>query len=180
MSVSPSSDSEAKDPVLRAYFEKRANLVRFFAARTGSAAEAEDLAQDLYLKLAARPQAIDAQAPVAMLYRIATNLMLDTVRGARRARLRDTNWRSDNSAFVGGDEIAHDPPADEAIITRERLRQLAAAVQELPPQMRRAFRLHKLEGRSQAETAHAMGVSVKAIEKHISGAMHALARRLAR
>ena len=52
------------------------------------------------------------------------------------------------------------------------------AVADLPPQMGRAFRLHKLEGRSQAETAQAMGVSVKAVEKHIASAMKALASRL--
>ena len=37
------------DPVLAVYLERRANLVRFLAARAGSLAAAEDLAQELYL-----------------------------------------------------------------------------------------------------------------------------------
>jgi RNA polymerase sigma factor (sigma-70 family) len=71
-----------------------------------------------------------------------------------------------------------EPPADEQIIGRERIRQLAEAVAGLPPQMQRAFRLHKLEGRSQAETAEAMGVSRKMIEAHIAAAIRHLTARL--
>ncbi|MDB5452528.1 MAG: polymerase sigma-70 factor, subfamily [Caulobacteraceae bacterium] len=178
MSLSPASEHEAKDALLGAYFERRANLVRFFAARTGSMAEAEDLAQDLYLRITARKEPVEAHAPVALLYRIATNLLLDQVRGAKRSRVRDTSWRTESRPTLGADEVAPEAPADEALISRERLRQLAEAVAGLPPQMQRAFRLHKLEAWSQAETARAMGVSVKAVEKHISAAIHALSRRL--
>jgi len=45
--------------------------------------------------------------------------------------------------------------------------------------MGRAFRLHKLEGLTQAQTADAMGVSRKMVEQHIQAAMKALIRRLA-
>ena len=55
---------------------------------------------------------------------------------------------------------------------------LAQAVRELPPQMSRAFRMHKLEGMSQAATAEAMGVSVKTVEHHIQAAIKQLAQRL--
>ena len=54
------------------------------------------------------------------------------------------------------------------------------AATELPPQMQRAFRLHKLEGLSHAETAQAMGISVKSVEKHISAALRTLTARLGR
>ena len=74
---------------------------------------------------------------------------------------------------------AAEPPADEAAASAQRLRQLIAAVQGLPPQAGRAFRLHKLEGLSHAETARAMGLSVKAVEKHVSAALKALTAKLA-
>jgi len=178
MSSRPFNDAEAADPLLCAYFEKRANLIRYFAARTGSTAQAEDLAQDLYLKLASRQESGDARAPVALLYRIATNLMLDTIRGARRSEQREIGWRTESSAFLGGEEIVQDAPADEQMVHQERLRELAQAVMDLPPKMQEAFRLHKLQGRSQADTARAMGVSVKAVEKHIRNALLNLSRRL--
>ena len=74
-------------------------------------------------------------------------------------------------ATIGGEDVVGEPAADEAIIAKERARQLAEAVAALPPQMGRAFRMHKLEGKSQAETAEAMGVSRKMVEQHIAAAM---------
>lgn len=171
--------TDAPDPLLAAYLERRANLVRFLAARAGSLSVAEDLAQELYLKLAERDRAGEVGNPAALLYRMAINLMLDRARGEARAAARDTAWRQVSRSALGGVDIADEPPADEAAASAQRLRQLVAAVQQLPPQAGRAFRLHKLEGLSHAETARAMGLSVKAVEKHVSAALKALSARLA-
>lgn len=168
------------DPLLEIYLERRANLVRFFAARAGSSSLAEDLAQELYVKLATRDPTVTAENPVALIYRIALNVMLDRARGEGRTAAREAAWREVSHASFGGEDVAEEAPADEVVASRQRLRQLVDAVAELPPQMQRAFRLHKLEGRSHAETARAMGVSVKSVEKHISAALKALTARLGR
>ena len=167
------------DSLLEIYLERRANLVRFFAARTGSVSRGEDLAQELYIKLASRDlSAITVENPVALIYRVATNVMLDHARGDARTVARDAAWRRLSHVSVGGVDIAIEPAADDAAASRQRLRQLVDAVAELPPQMQRAFRLHKLEGRSHAETARVMGLSVKSVEKHISAALKSLTLRL--
>jgi RNA polymerase sigma-70 factor (ECF subfamily) len=115
---------------------------------------------------------------VPLLYRMAVNLMVDHVRSVQRSSRRNAEWRRDTHASLGGVDVAADPPADEALATKERARLLAQAVAELPPQMGRAFRLHKLEGLSQAETAERMGVSRKMVEQHIGLAIRRLAERL--
>jgi RNA polymerase sigma-70 factor (ECF subfamily) len=166
------------DPLVEIYLERRANLVRYFAARAGSPLAAEDLAQELYLKIATRDPAITAENPVALIYRMAANVMLDRARGEARAGARDAAWRRLAHTTVGSEDVAEEPAADEAAASRQRLRQLVEAVESLPPQMQRAFRLHKLEGRSHAATAQAMGISVKSVEKHISAALRALTARL--
>lgn len=176
MSLAPRDDI---DPVLAEYLRRRGNIVRFLAARAGSASAAEDLAQELYVRLAARDRTVEVGAPQALLYRMAVNLMLDRARGEARSAARDGAWRQLSRSEVGGVDIADDPPADEAAASAQRLRQLVAAVGELAPQMGRAFRLHKLEGLSHAETARAMGLSVKAVEKHVSAALKALTAKLA-
>jgi RNA polymerase sigma-70 factor (ECF subfamily) len=165
-------------PLLAAFLEKRENLVLFLAARMRSAAEAEDLVQDLYLKVAVMEPGTDVRAPAALLYRMAANLMVDHVRSAQRASRRNAEWRLDTRQTHGGVDVVSEPPADEAMVARERVRLLAQAVADLPPQMGRAFRLHKLEGRSQAEAAEAMGVSRKMIEQHVATAVRRLAERL--
>lgn len=178
MAKPPAQPAAADDPLLAIYFEKRGTLIRFLAARAGSMAAAEDLAQELYLKLAARDRTAEVGNPQAMLFRMALNLMVDRARGEVRAAARDTAWREVAGSQVGGVDVADEPAADDALASAQRLRQLIAAVADLPPQAGRAFRLHKLEGLSHAETARAMGLSVKAVEKHVSAAVRALAARL--
>lgn len=178
MAPSGSSERRASDnPLVEAYFERREALVLFLAARTRCMATAEDLAQDLFVRLSALDPA-EVKAPAAMLYRMATNLMIDHVRSAQRASRRDADWRRDTHAQLGGEDVVGETPADEAIISRERVRLLADAVNGLPPQMGRAFRLHKLDGLSQAQTAQAMGVSVKMVEQHVAAAIRRLTERL--
>lgn len=173
------SDRPAEDSVLvRAFLEKRENLLLFLAARTRSMSVAEDLIQDLYLKISTIEADAEVRAPAALLYRMAANVMVDHVRSTQRSSRRNAQWRLDNRQAVGGEDVVDEPPADEVVMGKQRSRQLADAVADLPPQMGRAFRLHKLEGLSQAQTAQAMGVSVKMIEQHIQAAIRNLTQRL--
>ncbi|MET0273868.1 MAG: RNA polymerase sigma factor [Phenylobacterium sp.] len=169
---------EGQSPLIRAFLERREHLVLFLAARTRDMATAEDLVQDLYLKIAGLDPKAEVRAPAALLYRMAANLMVDHVRSAQRSSRRGAEWRTQTHAVLGGHDVAQETAADELVIGKERVRQLAAAVAALPPQMGRAFRLHKLEGKSQADTAQAMGVSVKMVEAHIAAAIKQLAQRL--
>jgi RNA polymerase sigma-70 factor (ECF subfamily) len=173
-----SSHQRADGPLLRAFLEKREALLLFLAARTRCMATAEDLLQDLYLKLVAVEDEAAVRAPSALLYRMASNILVDHVRSRQRAVRRDAGWHEDSRVQVGGEAVVDEPAADEVVISRERVRRLAEAVHDLPPQMGRAFRLHKLDGLTQAQTAQAMGVSVKMVEQHIQAAMRNLTRRL--
>lgn len=165
-------------PLHRAFLEKREALLLFLAARTRCMATAEDLLQDLYLKLSAVHDEADVRAPGALLYRMASNVLVDHVRSRDRSARRDAGWRRETRTSLAGEDVVDEPAADEVVISKERVRLLAEAVAELPPQMGRAFRLHKLEGLTQAQTAQAMGVSVKMVEQHIQAAMRNLTRRL--
>lgn len=162
----------ANTDLLRLYLEKRPSLVRFFAARLGSVATAEDLVQELYLKLQSLEQAPPVENPSAFLYRAGHNLMLDRLRQERRSQRRDGAWQEAQELRAG------DPAVDDALAARRRLARLAALVEEMPAKMREAFRLQKLEGMTQAETARAMNISVSAVEKHISAALKFLLRKI--
>jgi RNA polymerase sigma factor (sigma-70 family) len=174
----PSGRRTEDSALVRTFFEKRENLLLFVAARTRCMATAEDLVQDLYLKLAGLEAGPEVRAPTALLYRMAANLLIDHVRSTQRGSRRNAQWRLDKRVVLGGEDIVDEPAADEVLIAKERVGQLAAAVAALPPQMGRAFRLHKLEGLSQAQTAQAMGVSTKMIEQHIQAAVKHLTQRL--
>ncbi|MBU1375096.1 MAG: sigma-70 family RNA polymerase sigma factor [Alphaproteobacteria bacterium] len=179
MAPSGPSETPGEDgPLIRAFFEKRESLLLFLAARTRCMATAEDLIQDLYLKIAALDGGTDVRAPSALLYRMAANILVDHVRSSQRSSRRNSDWRQETRTVMGGEDVVDEPAADEVLAAKQRVRLLADAVAELPLQMRRAFRLHKLEGLSQAQTAQAMGVSVKMIEQHIQAAIRNLSQRL--
>jgi RNA polymerase sigma factor (sigma-70 family) len=169
----------ADDPLLTAYLQRRDELIGYFRVRLRSEEAARDLVQDIYLKIAAAPPQ-EIGNPGAFLYRVGTNLMLDRFKQRTRAGRRDADWRDSVTTAAGGQDIANEPPADEALAARERLAKIIAVVNELPPQAREAFRLHKLEGLSHAETATAMGVSRSSVEKYMMTCLKSILARVGR
>lgn len=162
------------DPVLiDAYMRKRDALVRFFTVRTRSAERAEDLVQDLFLKLQGMDAPEDLQNPEAFLYRIGTNLMLDRAKHEKRETARNSRWNLETTGAVA-DPVAPEPEAEAALDARRRLQKLMAAVERLPPQVATAFRLHKFDGLSHGEVAARMGVSRSSVEKYIMSALRQL------
>jgi RNA polymerase sigma factor (sigma-70 family) len=159
------------------YLERRADLVRFFTARLKSASAAEDLVQDIFLRLSSAKAPADLQNPVGYLYRLGSNLMLDRLRSERRASARDTAWRQSHRTVVGADDVAEEPTADDVLAARQRLALVVQALTALNPQTQRVFRMHKFEGLSHPEVAEALGISRSAVEKHVMAALkHLLAR----
>ncbi|MCA8893368.1 MAG: sigma-70 family RNA polymerase sigma factor [Hyphomonas sp.] len=155
------------------YLNARDALVRFLTARTGSAAEAEDIVQDMFLKV----QAIDPtgiETPTAFLYRLASNLFVDKLRSARRSRARDEAYAKTHTEAAGDDLVAETPDPQQVVDSRQQLRQLITAVEALPPQCQRVFKLHKLDGLSYAEVARSLGISKSAVEKHMMSALRRL------
>jgi RNA polymerase sigma factor (sigma-70 family) len=161
--------------LLDAYFEMADDLKRFFTGRLRSAAAADDLLQELYVKVAAWPAGVDIGSPTALLYRMASNLMLDHLRTERRGAARDAAWVGLNTTVVGAEAVSEEANAEQVAQGRQRAAQLAAAIQTLPPQTRLAFTLNKLEGLTQAEIARRLRLSPKTVEKQVSAGLRRLA-----
>lgn len=166
-------------PLAAVYLERREDMRRFFLARLNGRGDVEDLVQELYLKVQAVTEE-PIENPQAYLYRLASNLMLDRLRQARRAGARDTEWRRTNHAAVGILDVADTPDAESTVIARQRLEKLSKALEALSPLTQRVFRLHKFEGLTHAETAERLGISRSAVEKHVSLALSHLVTRVGR
>jgi RNA polymerase sigma factor (sigma-70 family) len=156
-----------------------AELRRFLRARCGDADLAADLFQDLWLKVSTQPAGPVSNAR-AYLFRMASNLVLDHIRGRQRAMARDRQWLAGEAGDERAPEDRPDPdrPADEAIAARQEIEALERAIAGLPPGAQRALRLHRLEGHSQAKVAEIMGISASGVEKHLATAMKNLRRQL--
>lgn len=162
-------------PLMAVYLSKRAELVRFFTARTSSAIEAEDIVQDIYLKLAHVHDM--PENPAAFLYRLGANLMVDRARSRRRGAARDDAYYQTFRVHGRSGLAADAPDPDAAIDARRALAGVMKIVSALPPQCRRVFIMHKIDGLSHAEVAEALRISRSAVEKHMINALKRLAEQ---
>ncbi|MFO6448614.1 RNA polymerase sigma factor [Erythrobacter sp. NE805] len=156
----------------------RGELLRFLASRCGDADVAQDLLQELWLKLADTDPGPIANGR-AYLMRAANNLALDRLRARRRAMTRDRRWLEEDA---GGDLLNRPDPApraDEALLEAEEAAVLEAAITRLPDGARRALRLYRFEGMKQHEIAEVMGITRSGVEKHLALAMKQLRDSLA-
>lgn len=150
-----------------ALIEHRAALLRYFLARRVPPEEAEDVMQDLVVKLETHATGPVAE-PRAYLYRMAENLLLDRIRSDGRRRGREQAWVA---ARAGPNLEADDRPSPErALIARERLALISAALAELPERTVRVFRRYRIEGVPQRQIAAELGISLSAVEKHLQKA----------
>lgn len=159
----------------------RPELLHFLTARSGSAEEARDVLQDLWIKVTSQPTGpIDNGR--AYLFRMAHNLVLDRARARQRAMRRQRSWLE---AEYGGvalpREDLRDPgePADEAIARRQEAQVLHDAIARLPEGAGRALRLYRFDGMAQQQIAQVMGISRSGVEKHLALAMKRLRAALA-
>jgi len=169
-------DADGLTAVLTAH---RSQLIRFFTSRTGSAAEAEDVVQDIWLHVS-RADTGPVAHPLAYLHRVGMNIVLDRIRERQRRQRREQGW-SDIAIDSRGGEATDDSPSPHDIVDgRQQAKQLAAAIAALPAGAQRVFRRHKLDGLSHAEVAAEFGITRSAVEKHIAVALRHLREAIER
>jgi RNA polymerase sigma factor (sigma-70 family) len=161
-------DREHSGGLLRAALvEHRAALLRYFLARRVPPEDAEDVMQDLVVKLESHASGPVAE-PRAYLYRMAENLLLDRIRSEGRRRGREQAWvASQAGATLETDDR---PSPEQALIARERLAVVTAALSALPERTVQVFRRYRIEGAPQRQIAGELGISLSAVEKHLQKA----------
>lgn len=152
------------------FLAHRPALLRFLRAR-GAGEDAEDLLQDMWMKLEAKELGPVAD-PVPYLYRAANNLMLDRYRSATRRERREQDW-SEGAGGVMADPVEA-TAIDERMILNERLEQARAVLRALGPRVELVFRRFRIEGVGQKVIAEELGVSLTTVEKDLQKAYRAM------
>ena len=150
------------------FLASRPALLRFLRARGATAEEAEDLVQDLCVKLDGQPIGSVAE-PRAYLYRMADNLLLDRRRASLRRARREEQWAG-SGTFFGNSPVDGSVAADDALISQEQLHFVSEALTTLPKRTVEIFRRFRIEGERQRQIAADLGISVSAVEKHLQRA----------
>jgi RNA polymerase sigma factor (sigma-70 family) len=143
-------------------------LVTRQRARAGSPTELEDVAQDACVRALEVGEPGSVREPLRYVLRIVRNLFADRRRKDRR-----------DAALAGQlGAVAPLAPADpeRVLAGKQELQRALAAIDDLPPRCREAFRLHRFEGLSYAAIARRMNISTGTVEKHIAEAMLRITR----
>lgn len=143
--------------------ENREALLRYLRAH-GAGDSAEDLLQELWLKISASPPGPVA-APRNYLFRAATNLMIDRRRSEAQAQRREVEWSALADRLPSS--AANDPGPERGIDGRRKLARVEAELAKLPARALSVFRQHRIDGLTQREIAAALGVSASTIESDL-------------
>lgn len=170
-------DRAAFDALIGKY---RKPLVNVIARAIGRDADAEDLAQDVFVRVYRAAPRYEPTAKFATwLYTIARRICLNHNRGQalRRWFSLSPDNDSDDPTPEPMDPRAPDPPAE---LERAELRRaVAAAVRSLPERLRFAVILRRYEDLSYEEIAEILGCTVTAAKLRVHRANALLAARLA-
>lgn len=149
------------DALLVEAFQFRAALVHYFRRKHADTTELEDLAQEVFVRIAGR-QSTERVANVgAYVFQTAASVLSD------RHRRRTVRHADDHIAFDSARHDEADLDASRIVEGRQDLRAVIALLHALPERTRTIFLLRRLDGQPYADIAVQMGLSVSAVEKHM-------------
>jgi RNA polymerase sigma-70 factor (ECF subfamily) len=175
-------DEASFDFLLRKY---RSPLVNFLYRMVRDQATAEDLAQEVFLRVyRARHKYNPSAKFTTWLFRIATNLALNSVRDNRYQKLEVSIDAPVSVDAEDGDERTMDVPEkhpniEQHLVEDARRKMIRHAIDKLPEKQRAAVLLHKYEELDYAEIAKILNCSESALKSLLFRAYEALRVELA-
>jgi RNA polymerase sigma-70 factor (ECF subfamily) len=143
-------------------------LARFLRRHWGDSSEVADFRQEVYIRIY---EAACASIPMntrAFVFATARHLLIDKVRHQRVVPMVMSNE-------LVAEAISGDETPERAASSRQQLRQLQAAIDELPPRCREVVVLRKIEELSQREVAARLGIAEGTVEKQVAKGIRMLA-----
>jgi RNA polymerase sigma-70 factor (ECF subfamily) len=172
-------DDSSFDFLLRKY---RSSLVNFLYRMVRDRATAEDLAQDVFLRVyRARKEYVPRAKFTTWLFRIATNVALNSVRDNRHQKMETSldAPAGDEEDFALRELPARDMHVDEQLLERDRVEFIQRAIASLPEKQRAAVLLHKYEEMDYVEIAKVLGCTEAALKSLLFRAYENLRVQLA-
>ncbi|NKB44951.1 MAG: sigma-70 family RNA polymerase sigma factor [Alphaproteobacteria bacterium] len=158
--------------IARVFRDHNAALLRFLRAKLPSQQDAQEVAQEAYVRLLRLDDPNTISHLQAYLFKIAANLAVDRNR-----------YRSRQPLFVDLDSAlttlrAPEPGQDRILDGKQDLKKLRGIIKELPPKCRLAFLLYKFEGQDYGTIANHMELSESMVRKYVLRAIVYCRQRL--
>lgn len=159
----------------------RKPIISFMYRMTRNQAVAEELAQEVFLRVYRSRQTYRAEARFSTwLYRIATNLGVNQARDTRHERSASTVYLDETDAETGTTpDVADSTPDTEVRMLRdERLSAIREHVMALPERQRMAVLMHKYEGMDYHQIGEVLKLSESATKSLLFRAYQTLREKL--
>jgi len=171
-------DQTAFDFLVQKY---RRPLVSFMYRMARNTAAAEDLAQEVFLRVYRSRQTYEASAKfTTWLYRIATNLAVNHARDTRHERAEVTVSLDEPDQETGTTLDLADSTitAEEALVRRERMLAIRSKVEALPERQKLAVIMHKYQQMDYKQIADVLKLSESATKSLLFRAYETLRQQL--
>jgi RNA polymerase sigma-70 factor (ECF subfamily) len=140
--------------------------------------DADEAVQDAFVKVFTHITSYREDLPFEVWFtRILVNACLD-LRKSRSRRLRWAVPMSSAREVTPNDPVALDPTPEQRLVSRERGKEITAAVDSLPDRQRTVFTLCHLAEHTTAEVSQALGLSEATVRVHLFRAIRKLRRLL--
>src|SRR4030088_1318144 len=163
----------------------RSPLVNFLYRMVRNREQAEDLAQEVFLRVyRAREDYIPSAKFTTWLFRIATNLALNSVRDNRYQRMEVSRAARGATDAEDGDEKTMDvaekhPNIEQHLVEEARRKMIRHAIDKLPEKQRAAVLLHKYQELDYGEISKILECSESALKSLLFRAYETLRVELA-
>ena len=171
-------DTSAFDYLVQKY---RRPVVSFMYRMARNAAAAEDLAQEVFLRVYRSRQNYEASAKfTTWLYRIATNLAVNHARDTRKERPEVTISLDEPDEETGTTMDVADGTitAEETLVRRERMLAIRSKVEALPERQRLAVIMHKYQQMDYKQISDVLKLSESATKSLLFRAYETLREQL--
>jgi RNA polymerase sigma-70 factor (ECF subfamily) len=178
-----SGDAAAWEEIVQRYHRRIYNMCYRFA---GSADDAQDLAQEVFIKMYRTLSSYDAERGALMTWMttLTRNLLVDHFRKTKHDRMTDsldTTSSEHEDAMPLGERIPDRGPApDSRVQSREARETVHEALQKLSPELREAVILRDLQDMDYREIATVLKVPEGTVKSRINRGRGELARLLQR
>jgi RNA polymerase sigma-70 factor, ECF subfamily len=156
-------------------------MINFLYRMVGNHAIAEELAQEVFLRVYRARSSYRAEARfTTWLYRIATNLAVNHARDTKHERTAQTVYldAADEETGTTPDLADDDPSAEERMLRDERMAAIRLHVMALPERQRMAVLMHKYQGMDYRQIGDVLKLSESATKSLLFRAYQTLREKL--
>ncbi|MCH7743809.1 MAG: RNA polymerase sigma factor [Proteobacteria bacterium] len=151
-------------------------LVRYLSKKVHNNEDANDLAQEAFLRMHKFQQSRRLDNARAFLFKTANNLVVDQMRRASVHNKYLSFERLPEQSDEENDKFA--PSAERTVSAEQELDRIYKVVNQMPEKVRSAFLMHRGKDLSYSQIATEMDVSTSMVEKYIIQALRILRKEV--